>query len=109
MEPADFVEPEIAVTAAITAAICSPRARKAMRKGLVYGIAGVLTAGDVVTSFARSMRQGVEQTGNGRAAATAVKEEAAQPSKKAEVAEPEAAAEPQRKATKKKETGGKSA
>ncbi|GCE07394.1 hypothetical protein [Dictyobacter aurantiacus] len=110
MEPADFVEPEIAVTAAITAAICSPGARKAMRKGLVYGIAGVLTAGDVVTSFARSMRQGVEQTGNGKAAATAVKEEAAQPSKKAEIkaVEPEAA-EPQRKTTKKKSTGGKSA
>ncbi|GHO85806.1 hypothetical protein [Dictyobacter formicarum] len=62
MEPADFVEPEIAVTAAITAAICSPRARKVMRKGLVYGMAGILTAGDVVTTFARSVRQGVRQT-----------------------------------------------
>jgi hypothetical protein len=32
-----------------------------MRKGLVYGIAGLLAAGDVVTSLAKSVGQGVQQ------------------------------------------------
>ncbi|HEX7737494.1 MAG TPA: hypothetical protein VF458_21780 [Ktedonobacteraceae bacterium] len=61
MEIEDFAEPEIALTAALTAAICSPRVRGIMRKGLVYGIAGVLAAGEVVTSLAKSVGQGVQQ------------------------------------------------
>jgi hypothetical protein len=61
MEFEDFVEPEIAVTAAVAAAVFSPRARKVIRKGLVYGMAGALAAGDVVTSFARSIGRGVQQ------------------------------------------------
>ena len=61
MEIEDFAEPEIALTAAVAAAIFSPRARKVMRKGLVYGMAGVLAAGDAVTSFAHSVGQGVRQ------------------------------------------------
>lgn len=67
MEINDFVEPEIAVTAAVAAAIFSPRARKVMRKGLVYGMAGVLAAGDMVTSFAHSVGQGVQQAGESTA------------------------------------------
>lgn len=63
MEFEDFVEPEIAVTAAVAAAVFSPRARKVIRKGLVYGMAGALAAGDVVTSFARSIGRGVQQAG----------------------------------------------
>lgn len=69
MEIEDFVEPEIAVTAAVAAAIFSPRARKVMRKGLVYGIAGALAAGDMVTSFARSVGQGVQHAGEATAQA----------------------------------------
>jgi hypothetical protein len=61
MDFEDFIEPEIAVTAAVAGAIFSPRARKVMRKGLVYGMAGVLSIGDVVTAFARSVSQGVQQ------------------------------------------------
>jgi hypothetical protein len=67
MDFEDFVEPEIAVTAAVAAAIFSPRARKAIRKGVVYGMAGVLAAGDMVTSFARSVGQGVQQAGGSAA------------------------------------------
>lgn len=63
MEPGDFAEPEIAVTAAVTAALFSPRARKLIRKGLVYGMAGVLTAGDTLASFAKSVSQGMQQAG----------------------------------------------
>lgn len=63
MEPGDFVEPEIAVTAAVTAALLSPRARKVMRKGLVYGMAGILTAGDTLASFAKGVGQGMQKAG----------------------------------------------
>ncbi len=63
MEFEDFVEPEIAVTAAVVAAIFSPRARKVLRKGLVYGTAGVLTTGDMLASFARNVSRGVQQAG----------------------------------------------
>lgn len=63
MEPGDFVEPEIAVTAAVTAALFSPRTRKLIRKGLIYGMAGILTAGDTLTNFAKSVGQGMQQAG----------------------------------------------
>lgn len=59
----NFMEPEIAVTAAVAAAITSPRARKVMRKGLVYGMAGMLAAGDVLASFGRSVGQGMQRAG----------------------------------------------
>jgi flavin-dependent dehydrogenase len=71
----DFAEPEIAITAAVTAAIFSPRARKLIRKGLVYGTAGVLVAGDAVASLARGVGQGIQQAG---AAATQAAQEAMQ-------------------------------
>lgn len=63
MEFEDFVEPEIAITAAVAAALFSPRARNVMRKGLVYGVAGVLAAGDAVASFGQSVRQGMQHAG----------------------------------------------
>ncbi|HLI71522.1 MAG TPA: hypothetical protein VKV19_17335 [Ktedonobacteraceae bacterium] len=63
MEFEDFLEPEIAVTAAVVAAIASPRARSTIRKGLVYGMAGVLSASEAITSFAQNVRHGVWQAG----------------------------------------------
>ena len=59
----DFLEPEVAVTAAVTAALFSPKARKLIRRGLVYGTAGVLIAGDALASVARNVGQGVQQAG----------------------------------------------
>ncbi len=59
----DFLEPEVAITAVVAAAIFSPKARQWVRKGLVYGTAGVLIAGDAVTSLARNVGQGVQQAG----------------------------------------------
>ena len=57
----DFAEPEVAVAAAVAAAVFSPRARNVMRKGLVYGLAGVLVASDTITTFAKSVGRGVQQ------------------------------------------------
>ena len=61
MDLDDFLEPEIAVTAVVAAAIFSPGARKVIRKGLVYATAGALIAGDAVSSFARNIGQGAQQ------------------------------------------------
>lgn len=63
----DYFEPEVAVTAVVTAALFSPRARKLIRRGAVYGMAGLLRAGDAVTAFAGSVKQGVQEARNSTA------------------------------------------
>lgn len=70
MEPEDFLEPEVAVTAAVVAAVCSPRLRRFLRRGLVYGTAGALIAGDAITSFAKNVSEGAKQAGTSMAQAT---------------------------------------
>ena len=58
----DYVESEVAIAAAATAAILSPRVRGVLRTGAVYGLAGVLMAGDALGTFARGVARGVQQT-----------------------------------------------
>ena len=77
----DYFEPEVAVTAVVTAALFSPRARKLIRRGAVYGIAGLLKAGDAVTALAGNVKQGIQETGNGaasKASHTVTKQEKAE-------------------------------
>jgi hypothetical protein len=57
----DFVESEVAVAAAATAALVSPRVRGVMRRGLVYGTAGVMTVGDTVVSAAKGAGRGMQR------------------------------------------------
>jgi hypothetical protein len=57
----DYLESEVAVAAAATAALLSPRVRGVMRKGLVYGTAGVMTAGDAVVSGAKGVGRGAQR------------------------------------------------
>src|SRR6266705_5141750 len=66
----DYLEPEIAVTAAVTAAVFSPRGRRVIRRGAVYGLAGVLTAGDAIASFFRSVRHGIQEASTAAVQAT---------------------------------------
>jgi hypothetical protein len=73
MELEDYLEPEIAVTAAVTAALFSPRGRQIIRRGAVYSIAGVMIVGDTIASFARNIGQGFRQVG------TSAPEEASSP------------------------------
>lgn len=61
MDPEDFISPEVGVTAAVVAVVASPQVRKVVRRGAVLGVAGVLMAGDAITSFARGLGQGVNQ------------------------------------------------
>lgn len=65
----DFMEPEVAVTAAVTAAVFSPPVRRVIRRGLVYGMAGILIAGDAIASLARGVNQGVQEAGASAASA----------------------------------------
>ncbi len=56
----DYLESEVVVAVAATAAVMSPRVRGVLRRGAVYGLAGVLRAGDAVSSVARNVAPGVQ-------------------------------------------------
>ena len=70
MDLDDYVQPEIAVTAVVAAAVFSPRTRRLLRRGVVYGLAGALMAGDAVTSFSRSIGRGLQEAGAARRSQT---------------------------------------
>jgi hypothetical protein len=53
----DFLEPEVGVAVVVTAAVASPRVRKMLRQGLVYGLAGLLIAGEKLKSAASGVAQ----------------------------------------------------
>ncbi len=57
----DFLESEVAVAVAATAAVLSPRVRGVLRRGAVYGLAGALIAGDAVASATRGAGRGARQ------------------------------------------------
>jgi len=71
----DYLESEVVVAVAATAALFSPQARKVLRRGAVYGVAGALMAGDAVSSAVRNAAPGVQQAA---ASAASVVEDAAQ-------------------------------
>ena len=70
----DYLEPEVAIAVAVTAAVASPPVRKVIRRGLVYGLAGLLVAKDKITTVGQNVAQGARQmatsagTGSQRAA-----------------------------------------
>jgi hypothetical protein len=66
----DYVEPEVAIAVAVTAAVASPPVRKALRKAAVYGLAGILTAGDRIAAMGREITERAKQTGAAGTAAT---------------------------------------
>jgi len=61
MEFDDYLEPEVAVTAAVTAAVCYPRVRKLLRRGAVYGMAGMLVAKEKISLFTQNVAQGFQE------------------------------------------------
>jgi hypothetical protein len=73
----DYLEPEVMIAVAVTAAVASPPVRKVLRKGLVYGLAGLLSVGDKVAGAARNVAESAQNmAGNARQRAG---EEAGQP------------------------------
>jgi hypothetical protein len=57
----DFMEPEVAVAVAVTAAVASPPVRRVLRRGVVYGLAGLLMAGEKISAAARGIAHGAQQ------------------------------------------------
>jgi hypothetical protein len=55
-----LVDRDVGVAVAATATVLSPRAREVVRKGAVYGLAGVLKAGDVAYSTVRGAARGAQ-------------------------------------------------
>ena len=75
MDLDDFVEPEVGVAVAVTAAVAtvalSSTVRGWLRKGAVYGLAGVLMAKDRVTDMAQNVRERASQAGGAHEAGQA--------------------------------------
>jgi hypothetical protein len=60
----DYFDSEVAVAVAVTAAALSPGFRRVLRRGAVYGVAGVLKATDVATAGARGIARGASGAGD---------------------------------------------
>jgi hypothetical protein len=67
MDVEDLLSSEVAVAVAATAAVLSPRVQRLVRRGVVYGLAGVLMVGDAVGAavggVARRAQDGVTTAG----------------------------------------------
>jgi hypothetical protein len=65
---ADLFDKEVVMAVGATAALMSERARRVLHRGAVYGIAGVMSAGEAVASAAKSVgRDGERVSSNGDA------------------------------------------
>jgi hypothetical protein len=60
MEFENLLEPEVAAAAVVVAAVASPPVRRAVRRGAIYGLAGLIVAGDAVSSFAKGVGRGMQ-------------------------------------------------
>jgi hypothetical protein len=63
----DFLESEVAIAAGLTAAALSPGVRRVARRGVVLGLAGIMTAGDAVAGVARGAVREAQSSRNGGA------------------------------------------
>lgn len=61
MDTDDILNPVVGAAVAITAAVFSPPVRRVVRRGAVYGLAGVLIAGDAISSFTQGVSRGARQ------------------------------------------------
>ena len=57
----DFLDSHVAVAVAGTTVVLSPQARRLLRRGVVYGLAGAMMAGDAIGSFARAAARGARE------------------------------------------------
>lgn len=68
---ADLLDKEVVMAVGATAALMSDRARRVLRRGAVYGIAAVMTAGEAVTSAAKTVGRDTDRaSSNGEAGST---------------------------------------
>ena len=59
----DYLDSHVAIAVAATAAVLSPRMRKVLRRGAVYGVTGVLMVGDALAGTARDVRNATAASG----------------------------------------------
>ena len=59
----DFLESEVAIAVAATAALSSSRVRRVLRRGAVYGVTGVLMASDAISAATRNARTSLATDG----------------------------------------------
>lgn len=64
MDLDDILDPKVAVAVAVTAVVTSPPVRKAVRRGAVYGLAGLMMAGDRLSHLANSVAEGARHAGS---------------------------------------------
>jgi hypothetical protein len=57
----DLLEPEVMIAVGVSAAVMSPPVRKVLRKGAVYGLAGLLIVGDRIAAAARGVAQSAQK------------------------------------------------
>lgn len=74
MELEDFADEPVGVAVAASTVVFSPQVRRALRRGTVYGVAGVLAVSDAVAGFVRGARRGA-RNGAGREAGAPGEEE----------------------------------
>jgi len=67
----EYLESEVVVAVAATAIALTPRTRRLLRRGVVYGLAGALRAGDAVASFGRAAARGAQEATASAAPASA--------------------------------------
>jgi hypothetical protein len=54
MDLEDFWEPEVVIAVGVGAALASPPVRRVLRRGAVYGLAGLMIAGDKIAALTRN-------------------------------------------------------
>ncbi|CCF82374.1 hypothetical protein [Nitrolancea hollandica] len=69
MELDEVPEAEVAVAVAVTAVLASPKIRRLIRRGAVYGLAALLASGggiaEAAQSLSRNFRSGTPELENG--------------------------------------------
>ena len=65
----DYLDPEVGIAVAVTAAVLSPPVRRVLRRGAVYGLAGLMMAGDRLSTLAQGVGQGMQHAAASAASA----------------------------------------
>ncbi len=67
----DYLDPEVGVAVAVSAVVFSPPVRRVVRRGAVFGLAGIMMAGDALATLVGGLGRGVRQAPPALAASAA--------------------------------------
>ncbi len=57
----DYLDPEVGVAVAVSAVVFSPPVRRVVRRGAVFGLAGIMLAGDALATLVGGIGRGVRR------------------------------------------------